>query len=65
MDTPESFFSAFKLAIDEEQKASELYMTLAKMCEETELKKLFEQFAAEELEHKEKLIEKYNELKSQ
>lgn len=64
MDTPESFFSAFKLAIDEEQKASELYMTLAEMCDEAELKKLFEKFAAEELEHKEKLIDKYNELKS-
>ena len=63
MDLTEKFFSAFKLAIDEEQKAHELYMTLAEMCDESELKKLFEKFAADELQHKNILMERYKEMK--
>jgi rubrerythrin len=59
----EKFFSAFKLAINEEQKAYELYISLAEMCDESELKKLFEKFAADELQHKNILMERYKEMK--
>ena len=64
MDLTEKFFSAFKLAINEEQKAYELYMTLAEICDETELKKLFEEFAAAELEHKKILMDRYKAMKN-
>jgi rubrerythrin len=64
MDLKEKFFSAFKLAIDEEQKAYDLYMTLAEMCDESELKNIFEKFAAEELQHKKTLMDKYKEMKA-
>jgi hypothetical protein len=64
MDLAENFFSAFKLAINEEQKAYEQYMMLAEMCEESELKNLFEKFAADELQHKNILMERYKEMKN-
>ena len=64
MDLKEKFFSAFKLAIDEEQKAYELYVRLAEMCDESELIKLFEKFAADELQHKKILMDRYKEMKN-
>ena len=63
MDLTEKFFSAFKLAIDEEQKAYDLYMRLTEMCEEPALKKTFEKFAADELHHKKMLMDTYKEMK--
>ena len=56
MDITERFLSAFKLAIDDEQRAHELYMSLAEMCDETELKNLFKKFAEDELQHKKMLM---------
>jgi rubrerythrin len=63
MDITERFLSAFKLAIDDEQRAHELYMSLAEMCDETELKNLFKKFAEDELQHKKILMDRYKELK--
>jgi rubrerythrin len=59
----EQYFSAFKLAIEEEQKAHELYSTLAEMSTDPETKKIFEQFARDELEHRRKLMDRYSKLK--
>jgi rubrerythrin len=39
-------------------------MTLAEMCDESELKNIFEKFAAEELQHKKTLMDKYKEMKA-
>ena len=64
MDVTGKFFSAFKLAIDEEQKAYELYMTLAEMCDESDLKIIFEKFATDELQHKKILMERYKEMRN-
>jgi rubrerythrin len=64
MDPAEKFFASFKLAINEEQKAYELYMTLAEMCDGSELKNLFEKFAADELQHRNILMERYKEMKN-
>jgi rubrerythrin len=64
MDKTEKFFAAFKLAIDEEQKAHDLYVHLAELCEEEDLKTLFNEFAADELEHKTILMDKYKALKN-
>jgi rubrerythrin len=55
----EQYFSAFKLAIEAEQKAHELYSSLADMSADPETKKIFEQFAQDELEHKRKLMDRY------
>jgi rubrerythrin len=38
-------------------------MKLAEMCDESELIKLFKKFAADELEHKNILMERYKEMK--
>jgi rubrerythrin len=64
MDLTEKLFSAFKLAIDEEQKAYEMYMTLAEMSEESTLKQFFEKLAADELQHKKILMERYKDMKN-
>ena len=62
MITQESLFTAFKLAIDEEQKAYDLYMSLAEHCPESDLKELFKRFANDELGHKQTLMERYKKL---
>ena len=64
MDKTEKFFAAFKLAIDEEQKAYDLYLHLAELCDEEDLKELLNEFAADELEHKKILMDKYKGLKN-
>jgi len=61
----EQYFTAFKLAIEEEQKAHELYSTLADMSTDPETKKIFKQFARDELEHRRKLMARYETLRGE
>lgn len=59
----ETLFNAFKLAIDKEHEASEMYTGFAQKTTEPELKQLFENFANVELSHFRKLKELYAKMK--
>ncbi len=61
----ETLFEAFKIAIDNEQQAYEFYTDLAKKNTDAELKKLFEEFAAQESMHLRKLKDKYRDMREQ
>lgn len=55
----EALFKAFKIAIDREEEAAEFYTDLAKRNIDPELKKLFGEFAEQELIHFQKLKDQY------
>jgi rubrerythrin len=56
----DKLFDIFKIAIDMEHEAHEFYTKAAETTSDPEVKMLFEEFAAAELVHKQKLKEKYS-----
>jgi len=54
----EKFYEAFKIAMEGEEEAYELYKELAEKTKDTELKKLFEAFANDESRHLRELKER-------
>lgn len=55
MDEFESDVEILELAISREEEANKLFLALAERVKNPEMRKVFEELAAEELEHKEKL----------
>ena len=56
METFDSVESTLNFAIEREQESHDFYMDLAVKMKHAEMQKVFKQFAAEEMGHKEKLI---------
>jgi rubrerythrin len=59
----ETLFQVFKTAIMNEHNAYEFYLKAARDTDNTEAKKLFEEFASAELKHERDLEELYKSLK--
>jgi rubrerythrin len=59
----EQLFQKFKLAIDNEFEAHQLYKEIAENSESPELKVIFERLANEEWEHRETILKRYRILK--
>jgi len=55
MHQPDSYEEALEFAIDREIDANQFYLALAERVDSTEMRKVFEDLAQEELEHKAKL----------
>ncbi len=62
MDKDE-LFRKFKLAIDSEYEAYQLYTEIAEKSGDTELGVIFRRLASEEWNHREVIIARYNILK--
>jgi rubrerythrin len=56
-------FEIFKVAVDKEHEAYELYKGIAEKVDDENLKKIFEGIANDELRHKEQIMEQYNILR--
>jgi rubrerythrin len=59
----EELFKLFKIIIDREQEAYEMYKGLAQKFNDENLKKMFEDMANDELRHIEQIMEQYNILR--
>ncbi len=57
-----TLFNIFKMAIEDERKAHNFYMTAATSTYDADVKKLFEEMARTEFSHELSLREKYKEL---
>ncbi len=55
MHQPDSYEEVLEFAIDREIDANQFYLALAERIDSTEMRKVFEDLAQEELEHKAKL----------
>ena len=60
----EELFSTFKLAIEREQEAYELYTYLADKTEDGEAKEVLMKLASDEAEHKSHLLQLYESMRS-
>jgi rubrerythrin len=56
-------FLIFRDAVQREREAQTLYQHAAELCQEEDLKKLFESFYKDEVRHEEALIQRYNRLR--
>jgi rubrerythrin len=56
-------FLIFRDAVRREREAQTLYQHAAGLCQDEELKKLFESFYKDEVRHEEALIQRYNRLR--
>ncbi len=59
----EELFQKFKLAIENEYDAFQLYSNIAEISEDPELRVIFQKIAGEELEHRNILMQRYKILK--
>jgi len=59
----EPLFTIFKIAIEDERKASVFYLKAASSTSDQDIKRIFEELAEVELAHEELLREKYRVLR--
>lgn len=60
----EKLYEAFKIAMEGEEEAYELYKELSEKTNDIDLKKLFEEFANDESKHLRELKERYESMRA-
>jgi len=63
MAREKEIFKKFKFAIEKEYEAYELYMGIAEESSDKKMKKMFEEIAGDELEHRKKIMALYKKMK--
>jgi rubrerythrin len=59
----EELFQKFKMAIESEYEAYQLYKDIAERSGDSELRAIFQKIASEEWEHRETIMKRYSILK--
>jgi len=65
MAEEKEIFEKFKFAIEKEYEAYELYKGIAEESSDKKMKKMFEEIAGDELEHREKIMALYKKMKEE
>jgi len=65
MTREKELFKKFKLAIEREYEAYELYKGIAEESSDKKMKKMFEEIAGDELEHRNKIMALYKKMKEE
>lgn len=59
----EKLLGVFKMAIENERAAQDLYKEASELCDDASLRVIIEGFVLEERRHEQALMRKYNELR--
>jgi rubrerythrin len=62
-DNIRKLFLVFKKAVEAEQEAQSMYKEAMSVCDDTEGRKILEEFLADEIRHEKEIMNQYNKLR--
>jgi rubrerythrin len=62
-DNTRKLFLVFKKAVEAEQEAQTMYKEAISVCDDTEGRKILEEFLADEIRHEKEIMNQYNKLR--